>query len=56
MGGTLTGVLDQIDDRGLIRRQQDGKDRRICQIWLMGMGRELQTVLPPIIFEKMSLK
>ncbi|MBD2411093.1 MarR family transcriptional regulator [Nostoc calcicola FACHB-389] len=48
VGGTLTGVLDRMEERGLVRRERDTHDRRIWRIWLTDAGRELQTVLPPI--------
>jgi DNA-binding MarR family transcriptional regulator len=51
VGGTLTGVLDRMEERGLVRRERDGRDRRICRIWLTDAGRELETVLPPIVVE-----
>ncbi|QLE57653.1 MarR family winged helix-turn-helix transcriptional regulator [Nostoc sp. TCL26-01] len=48
VGGTLTGVLDRMEERGLVRRERDANDRRIWRIWLTDAGRELATVLPPI--------
>jgi DNA-binding MarR family transcriptional regulator len=51
VGGTLTGVLDRMEERGLVRRERDVHDRRIWRIWLTDAGRELETVLPPIAAE-----
>ncbi len=51
VGGTLTGVLDRMEERGLIYRERDGRDRRIWRIWLTESGKELQNILPPIAIE-----
>jgi DNA-binding MarR family transcriptional regulator len=51
VGGTLTGVLDRMEERGLIFRERDRQDRRMVRIWLTDTGRELETVLPPIALE-----
>lgn len=51
VGGTLTGVLDRMEERGLVRRERDTRDRRIWRIWLTEAGKELETVLPPIARE-----
>lgn len=51
VGGTLTGVLDRMEERGLIRRERDSRDRRIWRIWLTDAGSELETVLPPLAGE-----
>ncbi|HEY9876145.1 MAG TPA: MarR family transcriptional regulator [Candidatus Obscuribacterales bacterium] len=51
VGGTLTGVLDRMEERGVIRRERDTRDRRIWRIWLTEAGRELQQELPPIALE-----
>ncbi len=48
VGGTLTGVLDRMEERNLVRRERDIHDRRIWRIWLTDAGKELETVLPPI--------
>lgn len=51
VGGTLTGVLDRMESRGLIRRERDQQDRRVWRIWLTDAGRELKDILPPIAVE-----
>jgi MarR family transcriptional regulator, organic hydroperoxide resistance regulator len=51
VGGTLTGVLDRMEERGVVRRERDCRDRRIWRIWLTEAGKELETVLPPIAME-----
>jgi DNA-binding MarR family transcriptional regulator len=48
VGGTLTGVIDRMEERDLVRRERDRNDRRIWRIWLTEAGRELEDVLPPI--------
>ncbi len=51
VGGTLTGVLDRMAERTLIRRERDPHDRRVWRIWLTDEGRKLQQILPPIAVE-----
>ncbi|MBW4560689.1 MAG: MarR family transcriptional regulator [Mojavia pulchra JT2-VF2] len=51
VGGTLTGVLDRMEERGLVRRERDAHDRRIWRIWLTDAGKELETILPPLAVE-----
>ena len=51
VGGTLTGVLDRMEERGLVRRERDTRDRRIWRIWLTEAGKQLEEVLPPIAVE-----
>ncbi|HEY9853152.1 MAG TPA: MarR family transcriptional regulator [Leptolyngbyaceae cyanobacterium] len=51
VGGTLTGVLDRMEQRGLVRRERDTRDRRIWRIWLTEAGKELKNVLIPIAIE-----
>ena len=48
VGGTITGVLDRMEERGLIRRERDRNDRRVWRSWLTEAGQELKDVLPPI--------
>ena len=51
VGGTLTGVLDRMEERGFVRRAKDPVDRRICRIWLTDSGQDLEDVLPQIVAE-----
>lgn len=51
VGGTLTGVLDRMEERGLVRRERDSRDRRIWRIWLTQAGKQLEQELPPIALE-----
>lgn len=50
VGGTLTGVIDRMEERGLVRRERDAHDRRIWRIWLTDAGRQLEDVLPDLSF------
>lgn len=51
VGGTLTGVLDRMEERGLIRRERDRRDRRVWRIWLTEEGKRMETVLPPVAMQ-----
>lgn len=51
VGGTLTGVLDRMEERGLVRRERDQQDRRVWRIWLSEEGERLRTILPPVARE-----
>jgi|AGTN01.1.fsa_nt_gi Transcriptional regulators len=51
VGGSLTGVLERMEERGLIRREQDQKDRRSFRVWLTEEGESLIDVIPPIVNE-----
>lgn len=51
VGGTLTGVLDRMEERGLIHRERDPSDRRIWRIWLTKVGKKMEEILPPIAIE-----
>lgn len=48
-GGTVTGVLDRMVKRNLIKRRRDRADRRVVRIWLTDQGKELAQTLPPLI-------
>lgn len=54
VGGTLTGVLDRMEERNLIRRERDRQDRRMVRIWLTDTGKELETVLPSIALKMLE--
>ncbi len=55
VGGTLTGVLDRMCERGLIRRERDAQDRRIWRIWLTDAGKQMKTTLPPIALSVLEM-
>src|SRR5437870_13241992 len=42
---TMTGLLDRLEDAGLIKRQADATDRRMNRIVLTDRGRDLQEPL-----------
>jgi MarR family transcriptional regulator, organic hydroperoxide resistance regulator len=46
VGGTLTGVIDRMEERGLVKRERDPQDRRVWRIWLTEAGQQLESVLP----------
>ena len=46
-GGNITLVIDNLEKRGLVRRQTDAEDRRVTIVSLTGSGEELiQKVFP----------
>jgi DNA-binding MarR family transcriptional regulator len=51
LGGTLTGVLDGMEKRGLLYRERDKDDRRIYRIWLTDTGKQLKDVVSPIVLK-----
>lgn len=51
VGGTLTGVIDRMEERGLVRRERDTRDRRIWRIWLTETGREFEDILPAEVWK-----
>ena len=50
-GGTVTGILDRLERKELIRRERSTTDRRVVQIWLTDAGRALQEPLTKILEE-----
>lgn len=51
VGGTLTGVIDRMEERGLIKRRRDPQDRRIVRVWLTEAGQQFQPILPPMALD-----
>lgn len=51
VGGTMTGVLSRMEERALIYREQDARDRRIWRVWLTETGRQLEQELPLLVDE-----
>ncbi len=48
-GSTITGILDRMEQRGLIAKLVDPKDRRALQVMLTATGLELQEPLSQAI-------
>ncbi len=48
VGGTMTGVISRMEERDLVYRAQDERDRRIWRVWLTQTGRQLQQELPDV--------
>jgi DNA-binding MarR family transcriptional regulator len=48
-GATLTGVLDRLETRGLIRRERCQEDRRAVRIYLTPAGWELEEPLLDLV-------
>ena len=38
-----------MEERGLVRRERNLQDRRVWRIWLTDAGKELESILPPIV-------
>ncbi|MGB3297029.1 MAG: MarR family transcriptional regulator [Phormidesmis sp.] len=45
VGGTMTGVISRMEERDLLYRKQDERDRRVWRIWLTETGRQIQSKL-----------
>jgi DNA-binding MarR family transcriptional regulator len=48
-GGTITGLLDRLEAKGLIRRERSAEDRRAVRVLLTPAGRELEQPLMEIL-------
>lgn len=51
---TVTGILDRLAKRDLIRRQRSETDRRRVQVWLTDTGRQLLADAPPLLQEEFT--
>lgn len=52
--GSMTRMLDRLEEKGLIRRVRSSEDRRMVQIELTDAGRELYPRLPPLTVRVMN--
>jgi DNA-binding MarR family transcriptional regulator len=50
-GGTMTGVLDRMEERSLIVRVKDPADRRVWRVFLTKKGQELESELMPVLMQ-----
>jgi DNA-binding MarR family transcriptional regulator len=48
-GGTITGVVDRLERKGLVRRERDAEDRRVVRVFLTAKGRKLEPPLRQIV-------
>ena len=48
-GGTITGLLDRLEAKGLIRRERSVEDRRAVQVYLTPAGHEMKQPLMEIL-------
>ena len=48
-GGTITGLLDRLEAKTLIRRARSAEDRRAVRVFLTQAGRELERPLSEIL-------
>ncbi|MGD8413034.1 MAG: MarR family transcriptional regulator [Candidatus Latescibacterota bacterium] len=53
---TVTGVLDRLQNRGLIRRNQNARDRRGNVIEVTPRGRDLLASAPPLLQDQFRQK
>ena len=51
---TVTGILDRLTKRELVRRERSVGDRRRVQIWLTEAGRRLLADAPPLLQEEFT--
>ena len=48
VGGTMTGVIDRMEERELVSRVRDASDRRIYRVYLTKKGQEVERQLRPL--------
>ena len=51
---TVTGILDRLGKRGLVRRERNNNDRRQVLVWLTEGGEELLAEAPPLLQEEFT--
>lgn len=52
--GSMTRMLDRLEQKGLIRRERSAEDRRVVHLRLTEAGRELYPQLPPIALKVLN--
>ena len=52
--GSMTRMLDRLEEKDLIRRIRSSTDRRVIQLELTEAGRELYTLLPPVAIKVLN--
>ena len=51
---TVTGILDRLAKRELIRRQRSDQDKRRVQVWLNEAGEQMLADAPPLLQEEFT--
>ena len=51
---TVTGILDRLAKRELIRRQRSDQDKRRVQVWLTDAGKQMLIDAPPLLQEEFT--
>ena len=51
---TVTGILDRLAKRELIRRQRSDQDKRRVQVWLTDTGKQMLIDAPPLLQEEFT--
>ena len=52
--GSMTRMLDRLQEKGLIRRVRSDTDRRVVRLELTEAGRGLHTLLPPVAIKVLN--
>src|SRR5664279_3456883 len=52
--GSMTRMLDRLEEKGLIRRLRSSTDRRVIHLELTDQGQELYTLLPPVAIKVLN--
>jgi DNA-binding MarR family transcriptional regulator len=52
--GSMTRMLDRLEEKGLIRRIRSSTDRRVIHLELTAAGRDLYTLLPPVAIKVLN--
>ena len=51
---TVTGILDRLAKRELVRRQRSDQDKRRVQVWLTDAGKQMLIDAPPLLQEEFT--
>jgi DNA-binding MarR family transcriptional regulator len=52
--GSMTRMLDRLEEKGLIRRDRSSTDRRVIHLELTAPGRALYKLLPPVAIKVLN--